>query len=180
MDTERWLAAAFYAAFDESRLMMLVSRLGSLSEASRRGVEAYLGEGAHFQSFSVQSSPIDLVLKVAKSSFTQLGERRVKQWFEALDSIKGIQQGGLVPPMKAFRHDDLILMAMPKGGCLGGEQSTIIQEKLAVTKQALGQLGLTLDDYPQVLQAVGVPFIIDWSDLEVCQKSLSYKESMRR
>lgn len=159
------LKASFYASFDESRVTTLLSRLAPMSEQSRRSLDNFLGEGSHFQSFELLGSPINLVVNVAKASFTKAGDVHLKRWCEAIGRAKSIDGETLIPPMAVIRHAGLVAVAMPKGQDVSRETSRGINHKLMTTAKALGSAGLVMDDYPQVRQLQGVPFIIDWSDL---------------
>jgi hypothetical protein len=161
------LKSLFYASFDESRVITLLSRLAPMSESARRSLDQFIGEGSHFQSFEVSASPISLVLNVAKDSFTRGGDLTVKRWCEAISRVRNIEDAALVPPMNVIQHGGLTAIVMPKGQDVGRECAKLLNQKLIETAKALGHAGLVMDDYPQVRQANGVPFIIDWSDLAI-------------
>ena len=45
------LQSRFYNSFDGSALLRFVHRLLNLSDEEKRGLDSFLGEGFHFQSF---------------------------------------------------------------------------------------------------------------------------------
>jgi hypothetical protein len=159
------LKSMFYESFDESRVTTLLSRLAPMSEQSRRGLDQFIGEGSHFQSFSASGLPLDLVVNVAKASFMKGGDVHIKQWCEAMTKARSIESDTLIPPMVVVKHAGLIAVVMPKGQDVDRDAAKSVGPQLLATAKALGGAGLVLDDYPQVRQALGVPFIIDWSDL---------------
>jgi hypothetical protein len=159
------LKAMFYASFDESRAATLLSHLAPLSESARRSLAQFIGEGSHFQSFELVASPLSLAVNIAKTSFTKGGDLWVKRWCEAIARARQIEEDTLVPPMTVIHHAGLTAIVMPKGQDVGRDCAKLLNQKLVLTAKALGHAGLVMDDYPQVRQANGVPFIVDWSDL---------------
>lgn len=68
---------------------------------------------------------------------------------------------------------------MPKGNNLSRAAEKTVPASLHEVAKALGQAGLILDDYPQVREVLGMPFIIDWSDLSFLRDSSSISAGMR-
>ena len=165
------LKALFYASLDESRVTTLLSRLAPMSESSRRSLDQFLGEGSHFQSFELGASPISIVVNVAKGSFTKGGDVSINRWCEAISRASSIDSDTLIPPMLVFRQAGLVAIVMPKGQTVGREASKTVNQKLVATAKALGNAGLVMDDYPQVRETMGVPFIVDWSDLAITDRA---------
>lgn len=165
MSRDNLLYAQFYVAFDESALLQFVYGLIALSEQERRGHGAFLGEGFHFQSFSVSTASLPLVVNIAKSSFLRQGDVGLNRWKRAIEIAKAQEETTLIPPMEILSGDDYLAIVMPKGQLVPKSQGREIDQLLINTAKDLRRSGLVLDDYPQVRQAFGIPFIIDWSDL---------------
>lgn len=155
----------FYSSFDESAIATILSRLARIAEIDRRQEKNFIGEGTHFQSFELSTKPLALVANVAKNSFTRQGDAAVSRWQEALSLAQSLEAPTLVPPLAIVRSAGLLAIVMPKGLEVARGQAKLIDQQLIDTAKALGSLGLVLDDYPQIREAMGVPFIIDWSDL---------------
>jgi hypothetical protein len=166
------LKAAFYESFDPSAIAAFLRGLSGKTESQRRDVEGFLGEGSHFQSFRMSTRPLELAVSVAKSTFTNRGELALKRWREALNLARKIEGETLVPPMEVIQSDGLTALVMPRGTDLTKASNAAANQRLHETSKALGSAGLVLDDYPQLRQAQGVPFIIDWSDLGFLRPAL--------
>ena len=102
---------------------------------------------------------------MAKSSFAKKGTGALERWQKAVSIARSIEGETLVPPMDVITAFELIAIVMPRGRDIGRDGATVITAMLFETAKALGSVGLVLDDYPQLREAMGVPFIIDWSDL---------------
>ncbi len=163
------LTTPFYQSFDASRVTSLMERLGSLSEAERIRHPDFIGAGLHFQAFHLPTKPMPLVLKIAKSSFFEQGPMAVRRWRRAIQHLKDLETNILIPPMEVIDYNGLIAIVMPRGEHLTQQATFLkpIQDSLLETAHALREAGLVLDDYPQLLQCQGVPFIRDWSDLQI-------------
>lgn len=163
------LKTAFFQSFDASSISSLTQRLAKMSESERRNHSDFLGEGLHFQTFQLRTQPMNLVVKVAKSSFVDQGFQELKRWRRAIQQLKTVSYNTLIPPMEVIENAGVIAIIMPRGQHLG-KQPTLslpLDTELYETAQALRQAGLVLDDYPQLLQCNGIPFIRDWSDLHL-------------
>lgn len=159
------LYSSFYTSFDPSVVLGFVVRLISRSEEERRRLDSFLGEGYHFQSFECQANSLALAVNVAKSSFLNQGDIVLQRWKKAIDIARAMETVSLMPPMEIIRGADYLAIVMPKGQTIDRSSAQNIDELLRETARALGEVGLALDDYPQLREACGVPFIIDWSDL---------------
>ena len=161
------LKVPFYDSYDASAVHSVLERLSALSENARRQLPNFLGEGLHFQSFALASSPLPLVLNIAKESFLARSPADIARWRKAMLDLRHIDDAALVPPMEVVRSGELLAIVMPRGERVkkGAAYANQIEEKLLATARALGKAGLALDDYPQILEQGGVPFINDWSDL---------------
>lgn len=165
MSRDQDLKSLFYASFDESAVNTFLSKVSKMPESERRSLPNFLGEGAHFQCFELSSRPLALVVNVAKSSFAKKGTGALERWQKAVSIARSIEGETLVPPMDVITAFELIAIVMPRGRDIGRDGATVITAMLFETAKALGSVGLVLDDYPQLREAMGVPFIIDWSDL---------------
>jgi hypothetical protein len=163
--TESELKSLFYQAYDNARISGFLARVAALSETERRNLPGFLGEGSHFQSFEVAATPIHLAVSIAKGSFHKLGDAALRRWSEAMTLAKSLEQAVLVPPMDILQQHGLMAIVMPKGQVVSRQGAKAVNTLLHETAKALGQAGLVLDDYPQIREAEGVPFIVDWSDL---------------
>lgn len=163
------LKTAFFQSFDASQASSLTQRLAKMTETERRNQSDFLGEGLHFQTFQLSSKPMNLVIKVAKSSFLNQGFQELKRWRRAIQQLKTVTHNTLIPPMEVFEYAGMIAVVMPRGQHLSKQPtlSVPLDTELYETAQALRQAGLVLDDYPQLLQCNGIPFIRDWSDLQL-------------
>ena len=163
------LKTAFFQSFDASAISSLTQRLAKMNETERRAHGDFLGEGLHFQTFHINTKPMNLVVKVAKSSFLKQGFHELKQWRQAIQQLKNVAYNALIPPMEVMEHSGMIAVVMPKGQHLNKQPtlSVPLDTELYETAQSLRQAGLVLDDYPQLLQCNGIPFIRDWSDLQL-------------
>lgn len=172
MDAALNLKTPFFQSFDASSISSLMQRLAKLSETERRRHPDFLGEGLHFQTFGLAAKPLPLVVKLAKSSFLEQGFTKVKQWRQAIQHLKTVEATNLIPPMEVIENDGVIGLVMPKGQHLAKNQTLALplEAKLFEMAQALRQAGLVLDDYPQLLHHDGIPFIRDWSDLQMIRR----------
>jgi hypothetical protein len=162
---------SFYLSFDPSRITTFLNSLSLKSEASRRNENSFLGEGTHFQSFQLSTSPIPLAVNVAKGVFMEKSATEVDQWIDSIKKLRSIEFQDLIPPLEVVRSDGLLAIVMPKGKPLQrkGAVAREASDALIQTSRALGHAGLVLDDYPQLVECGGVVFINDWSDLQrVC------------
>jgi hypothetical protein len=159
------LKEMFYRAYDASRITSFMGRLAAMSEGERRSVQGFLGEGIHFQSFEVAADPLPLAVNIAKVSFSRRGEAALARWEDAIKRARSLEGNSLIPPMDVINSAGLTAIVMPKGKQVSHAGGRVVDSMLLETSRALGQAGLVLDDYPQVREALGVPFIVDWSDL---------------
>ena len=72
----------------------------------------------------------------------------------------------LIPPLEILNFPRGLAVVLPKGDQLSRGLEKHVDGLLFDMAKALGRAGLALNDYPQLRQAFGVPFIIDWSDLQ--------------
>ncbi|MEI6397556.1 MAG: hypothetical protein WCO71_02185 [Pseudomonadota bacterium] len=165
MPAGKQLREMFYRAYDASLITSFLGRLVAISQNERRSVSGFLGEGIHFQSFEVECYPMPLAVNVAKASFSQRGEAAMARWEDAIRRARSLEGDSLIPPMDVVKASGLTAIVMPKGNLVSQGGDRVIGSMLLETSRALGQAGLVLDDYPQVREALGVPFIVDWSDL---------------
>jgi hypothetical protein len=165
MTRETSLKMMFYSAYDASLIAAFITKLAAMKEPQRRSLNEFLGEGTHFQSFEINTTPIPLALNIAKHSFTQRGEAAVSRWRAAVELARSLEDAELIPPMDVVHVSGLTAIVLPKGHSISRCNAKTVDASLLEASKALGQAGLVLDDYPQVREAQGVPFIIDWSDL---------------
>lgn len=165
MSFNKNLRTRFYDAYDVSYVMQFISKLATMPEAERRDLPGFLGEGTHFQSFELDSLSLPLAINVGKTSFARRGESALSRWKEAVRVAQSLESASLVPPMDVINAFGLTVLVMPRGKVVSKSGAKVVDALLQDTAKALGQAGLVLDDYPQIREAEGVPFIIDWSDL---------------
>jgi hypothetical protein len=170
--TELDLKLLFYQAYDSAKVAGFISRVSALAESERRTVEGFLGEGSHFQSFEVPAKPIYLAVSIAKKAFQKQGDVALRRWAEAMGVAKSLDHATLVPPLDIINQDGVVAVVMPRGQAMSRQRARAVSTMLHDTARALGQAGLVLDDYPQIFEAQGVPFIVDWSDLAFAKTSL--------
>ena len=171
MSADMDLKSSFYQAYDIAKIINFLGRIAAMSEAERRSLPGFLGEGSHFQSFEVNARPIHLAVSVSKATFQRQGDAALRRWTEAMSLAKTLNDAVLVPPMDVINHHDLTAIVMPLGQNVSRQGAKAVNSMLHDTARALGQAGLVLDDYPQVREAQGVPFIVDWSDLTFVRSS---------
>lgn len=159
------LKTQFYNSFDASLVNGFLAKIAGMNETERRSMKGFLGEGTHFQSFEIAANPIPLAVNVAKESFVRRGQKAIDKWQRAIEIARSLDDATLVPPMDISYGHGLMAVVMPKGRLPEKTGSKLIDSMLLDTSRALGQAGLALDDYPQIREAMGVPFIVDWSDL---------------
>jgi hypothetical protein len=159
------LQSRFYNSFDGSALLSFVHRLLNLSDEEKRGLDSFLGEGFHFQSFEYKAHALPLAVNLAKSSFLRQGDLVLNRWKRAMEIARSMERVSLIPPMEVISGQNYLAVVMPKGQVLAKIQERKVDDLLRDTAKALSEVGLALDDYPQLREACGVPFIIDWSDL---------------
>jgi len=165
MNQENQLRAKFYRCYDPVALYQFITRIRGMSEDARRGLPEFLGEGVHFQSFEFRASDFIMAVNVAKSTFLRRGDLEVARWKDAMGIARTLENAELIPPMEVLSIGDSLAVIMPKGGEVSKFTGRKLESQLLDTARALGRAGLVLDDYPQLREAGGVPFIIDWSDL---------------
>jgi hypothetical protein len=165
MNHENQLRANFYRYYDPVALYQFINRIQSMSEDARRGLPSFLGEGVHFQSFEHGAGEFIMAVNIAKSAFLRRGDLDVRRWKDAMDIARSIDQVDLIPPMEVLSIGDSLAVIMPKGDEVPRAKGRKLEAKLLDTARALGKAGLVLDDYPQLREVAGIPFIIDWSDL---------------
>jgi hypothetical protein len=179
MSRETNLKAIFYTAFDASLIACFLAKVSAKREAERRAMSEFIGEGSHFQSFQIAASPIPLAVNVAKSTFTQKGDAAIGRWKAAVELARSLEHADLIPPMCVVSGSGLTAIVMPKGNNLSRAAEKSVPASLNDVSKALGQAGLILDDYPQVREVLGVPFIIDWSDLSFLRDSYGKSAGLR-
>ncbi|MCX6117102.1 MAG: hypothetical protein NT027_06150 [Proteobacteria bacterium] len=160
--------ASFYAAFDPSKIESFLQEMSQKSEQSRLQLPNFIGEGTHFQSFELQSKPMNLAINIAKQTFVKRGPRLIEKWKSALRSLKNADCKDLIPPFEVIQYIGLLAIVMPKGSPLNrkGAQAKSTFSVLEETSKSLSRMGLVLDDYPQLVECNGNIFICDWSDLQ--------------
>ncbi len=179
MSRETNLKSMFYTAYDASMIASFLARVATKREQERRAMSEFLGEGTHFQSFQMAATPISLAVNVAKNTFTQKGDAAIGRWKAAIELARSLENAELIPPMAVIFGSGLTAIVMPKGNNLSRAAEKTVPASLHDVAKALGQAGLILDDYPQVRELLGQPFIIDWSDLSFLRDSSAKSESTR-
>lgn len=159
------LRAQFYRCYDPVTLYQFITGICGMSEEARRGLPGFLGEGVHFQSFEFRAGELTMAVNVAKSSFLRRGDLEVARWKDAMGIARNLDNADLIPPMEVLSIADCLAVIMPKGGEVSKIAGRKLESQLVDTARALRRAGLVLDDYPQLREVAGVPFIIDWSDL---------------
>lgn len=133
-----------------------------------------LGEGADQTAMGRTCGQVDYSLSIPKTSFLARLGHEGRHWLAALDRLRleargRAFEGGpqtLVPPMQISMKPAAVIMPV---GAVISRLPEEFEGHLAATLQLLDDLGLELDDAPQVAVWRGFPFIYDWSDLRVRQ-----------
>ena len=99
------------------------------------------------------------------------GEAALARWEDGIRRARSLEGDSLIPPMDVIKCSGLTAIVMPRGKQVAQSCGRTIDAMLLETSRTLGKAGLFLDDYPQVREALGVPFIIDWSDLTTISNS---------
>ncbi len=164
----RFVDELFFQSFDASRIEDFLSKISNVSEEHRRTRTEYLAEGLHFQCFVIHANPLELCVNVAKKTFLEKGPRGLVRWEKAMTALRQLDMQDLVPPFQIVRSGDAVALVLPRGKPIGrqGAESRDISEKIVATSKSMGRMGLTLDDYPQLVECRGIHFINDWSDLD--------------
>ncbi len=165
MNQENQLRAQFYRCYDPVAVYQFITRIRGMSEDERRGLAGFLGEGTHFQSFEFRVGEFMMAVNVAKSTFLRRGDLEVARWKDAMGIARSLENANLIPPMEVLSIGDCLAVIMPKGSEVSKFAERKLESQILDTARALGRAGLVLDDYPQLREVAGVPFIIDWSDL---------------
>ena len=166
MGRDQEVRVRFYRAFDAPLLSQFISKLLTLSEAERRSHDSMLGEGIHFQSFELAINSFPMAINIAKESFMAGGDLHISRWKAAMERIRTMEGVDLIPPLEILNFPRGLAVVLPKGDQLSRGLEKHVDGLLFDMAKALGRAGLALNDYPQLRQAFGVPFIIDWSDLQ--------------
>ena len=133
-----------------------------------------LGEGADQTALGRICGQVDYSLSIPKPSFLERLGHEGRHWLASLDRLRlearrRAFEGGpptLVPPMQISMKPAAIIMPV---GSLISSLPAEFAGHLAATLKQLADLGLELDDAPQLAVWHGLPFIYDWSDLRVSQ-----------
>lgn len=153
------LEKAFYRSLDTSLI-----RSGILYGPAFR-VWPLMGEGRHFQCFRLKSSgALDLAVLVAKPSFQDGDDRRRQAWKNDLSRLKKLDHP-LIPPMEVIEDNEFFAYVQPF--C---EQDLVLSDSLKAAWEdllrSMAQIGLELDDYPQLRSCQGQALVIDFSELK--------------
>jgi hypothetical protein len=163
----RNLSELFYRSFDHSLALSMIAKFGTSSTAQMRSHPLFLGEGSHFLTFRMQTSPLPLVLKIAKNSTINNTLSLPKNWRQHMSRLKSIQSP-LIPPFELIDVASNYALAMPEGKPL--RFSTTLAQPLNDMLQGLAitlrRAGLELNDYPQLVAVQDQFFVHDWSDLQ--------------
>lgn len=180
------LHQAFYQAFDASaaeQALLYIGEQESLGRRSPLGLDE-LGEGTHFRAYKLRSplgdKGVSVCLKIAKPGFVaSKGQAGMERW---ADEVEGLEVKAsknlipLIPPMTVLRvrargslKQDVWGIAMPFGPSDLKAASAHWQPLDALLKEltrGLKEAGYHLDDILQGRCWEGIPFLVDFSDLQ--------------
>lgn len=161
-NTLRFIKTKFQKSFDPSLVIHFVK--------SRNGAHfELLGEGTHFRSYRMRSGEDGVVVSLAKSTFRNGLRASQEEWRRRIYVVKGLNIP-LVPPLEALWVQDqlaLIMPYMPQTELAISPAWLPLQNHIETLQQNLRQQSLHLADVIQIRCIDGVPFVMDWSDLDV-------------
>lgn len=153
----------FYANFDPSWLWQEWSRV----ERSPRTL--IVGEGRHFKSYRIRGKgSLDLALNVAKQQFHKNSTVSRREWIGLMRKLKTVIHP-LLPPTEVLseQDDERLLIIQPYcEETLSLSEMPAIRPLLQELEKLLASHGLVLDDYWQLRNCRGHPFVIDFSELK--------------
>lgn len=121
-----------------------------------------IGRGYHFTSYRIMGQAgLHLALSLARPGF--LIGSRLQDWLAGLELVNNMKHP-LIPPLAWGVHQERGFYVTPYGPDSVTRQQ--FSEELKTLANDLRDKGLHLDDYWQLRQWEGHPFVIDWSDLK--------------
>ena len=161
------LRKSFWATFDESTVQR---HLESICGRPQQG--DLLGQGTHFETFALpttSATELPKVLKVPRPEFiAKLGISQVRWWQTQIKRLNQQTALPLVPPMALVSAGEVWGLVMPRGEHAqrnsGAEQP--LNAELTALENGLRQMGLKLNDVPQLMACHQTTFLVDWSDLQ--------------
>lgn len=153
----------FYASFDPSWLWQEWNR----AEQSARTLVS--GEGRHFRSYRIRGrTTLDLALNVAKPQFHRSSPIDRREWIGLMRKLKAVNHP-LLPPTEVLseQDDERLLIIQPYcEEALSLSEMPALRPLLSELEELLAREGLMLDDYWQLRNCRGHPFVIDFSELK--------------
>lgn len=132
-----------------------------------------IGEGTHFCSYRMRGGDDGIVVSLAKATFREGLRASQEEWRRRMYVVKGLS-APLIPPLEAlWVHDQLALVMpyLPQTEAAASPHWLPLNNPIKTLKQSLRQQGLYLADVVQIRCISGVPFVMDWSDLDVLPAS---------
>lgn len=152
----------FYRQLDHSKVNQSVNRILSDPLAWE---DQLIGEGADCRAYLLTAD--QLVLTVPKNTFTN--RTLAHTWGKHLQVIKDIGVQPLLPPLHTILMDHNLILITPFGNESVENTATHWQplsKWVTYTQSRLRQSGLFINDSIQIRCSGGVPFIVDFSDLQ--------------
>jgi hypothetical protein len=164
MTSSSLMQSSFSLNFDETRVRQIFSRLCLLTELDRQNHPLFRGQGTHFQCFEVRSGQESLALKIAKQGFLLERRSTLKNWHQAIGSLRP-HWHPLIPPMKLVTDKDFTAYVQPFGRTLTpGPIET--GESIDSLLKTLSKHNLVLNGIIQMATWNDSLFVHDWSDLQ--------------
>lgn len=165
----QFIKTKFQKSFDPSRVIHFVKSRNSAH------VEP-IGEGTHFRSYRMRCGEDGIVVSLAKPTFRDGLRASQEEWRRRMYVVKGLS-APLIPPLEALWVEDQLALIMPY--LPQAEEAALphwqpLTEHIETLKQRLRQQGLYLADVIQIRCLNGVPFIMDWSDLDVLSRQAGF------
>ncbi len=168
MQAVQFIKTKFQKSFDPSLVIHFVkSRIETHVEL--------IGEGSHFRSYRMRSGEDGVVVSLAKPTFRDGLRASQEEWRRRIYVVKGLN-APLIPPIEAlWVHDQLavVMPYMPQAEEAASSAWLPLKNHTQTLQQSLRQQGFFLADVLQIRCLNGVPFLIDWSDLDVLPHAAS-------
>lgn len=165
----RFIKTKFQKTFDPSLVIHFVK--------SRNETHVELiGEGTHFRSYRMRGGEDGVVVSLAKANFRDGLRASQEEWRRRLYVVKGLN-APLIPPLETlWVHDQLavVMPYMPQKEDSASPAWLPLKNHTTTLQQKLRQQGFFLADVLQIRCLDGVPFVIDWSDLDLLPQESSF------
>jgi len=158
------LEKRFYSCYDPSRVYDFLG--------SSRKEEKLMGTGSHFSAYKLNVNGLELAIKVSSNTASDKSQLDLAELEKVLLKLKRLKLP-LVPPMEIEFFNDYLLVVQPfaeKQIDRYSELWPVFQQKLEEFYKGLRDNDLALVDTIQGGISCEIPFIYDFSDLQVLKK----------